>query len=206
MKICVSLNESNFENYLASAKLFDFIELRLDLYNFSDNKLSKILALNKKTIVSFLGDKSSNFKFARLKKAINLGADFIDIDDNLPNNLVLELIEYSKNNNCKSIVSYHNFKCTPNVAELKKIINNIKSKNSNYIKISCFANELSDNKITLSLYNNYSNLIAFNMGKLGKNSRIESIKLGAPFTYASSKNGKETASGQFSYYDLKNLI
>jgi 3-dehydroquinate dehydratase len=47
--------------------------------------------------------------------------------------------------------------------------------------------------------------VAFAMGEIGKSTRIQSVKLGAPFTYASI-NGKETAPGQISYADMEMLL
>lgn len=45
-------------------------------------------------------------------------------------------------------------------------------------------------------------LIAFAMGKAGKESRLDCLRDGAPFTYASLTAGEETAAGQMDYLEM----
>ncbi len=207
MIICVSLNEKTFADYKKTAQKYDFVELRLDLFNFSDEELNKLLELKTKFIVSFLDTKTlETKKTEKLKQAIKLGADIIDIDINISEKNIKNLVSYTKQNNCKTIISYHNFNKTPETETLENIINKINKFSPDYIKIVCQANSIYDFSKIKPLYKNYKNLIAFNMGEKGKNSRIDAIKLGSPIIYVSSQKGKETAAGQLSFDEFKNQL
>ena len=207
MKLCVSLNENTFADYLQAAQKFDFIELRLDLFNFTDQELHQLLKQKSKNIVSYLDAKTQEFtKIEKLKKAVDFGADIIDIDFNTSKQNIKNIIEYANKKKCKTIISYHNFNETPSIKKLNEIIKNTKEFNPDYIKIVCFANTDKDNKTILSLYKNQKNLIAFNMGKLGKITRIKALENKAPFIYVSAEKSKETAEGQISINKTKHIL
>ncbi len=207
MKLCVSLNPENFNEYLKLAKNYNFVELRLDLFDFTNNELKQLLNLKSKFIVSFIDNKTNdNIKIQKLKQAVKLGADIIDIDVNINNKNIKELKQFADLNNCKTIISYHNFNNTPAFSELIQIVSKIKQFNPDYIKIVCFAKNNYDNNNILKLYNYSKNIIAFNMGKLGKISRIKALKSEAPHIYVSVNDKDKTAPGQLTYSEAKKYI
>ncbi|RLD49005.1 MAG: hypothetical protein DRI94_11735, partial [Bacteroidetes bacterium] len=131
MEICVSLNEKTFADYLQISKNLDFVEIRLDLFNFSDIELQQLLNLNSKFIVSFLDTKMQEVaNVEKLKKAIDFGADIIDVDFNISKKNIKNIIEYARLKKCETIISYHNFNETPIKKKLNEIINRIKKFNS----------------------------------------------------------------------------
>jgi len=103
------------------------------------------------------------------------------------------------------LVSWHDFKNTPDAYSLKKMFKQMK-KFSKHIKIVTSAKTQNDSSNILSLYSNSdkTNLIAFAMGDYGKMSRILCLYLGAPFTYVSL--GKPIAPGQFSLDQIKRIV
>jgi 3-dehydroquinate dehydratase-1 len=103
------------------------------------------------------------------------------------------------------LVSWHDFKNTPDAYSLKKMFKQMR-KFSKHIKIVTSAKTQNDSSNILSLYNNSdkTNLIAFAMGDSGKMSRILCLYLGAPFTYVSL--GKPIAPGQFSLDQIKRIV
>lgn len=103
------------------------------------------------------------------------------------------------------LVSWHDFKNTPDVHSLKKMFKQMR-KFSKHIKIVTSAKTQNDSSNILSLYNNSdkTSLIAFAMGDSGKMSRILCLYLGAPFTYVSL--GKPIAPGQFSLDQIKRIV
>lgn len=103
------------------------------------------------------------------------------------------------------LVSWHDFKNTPDVYSLKKMFKQMR-KFSKHIKIVTSAKTQNDSSNILSLYNNSdkTSLIAFAMGDSGKMSRILCLYLGAPFTYVSL--GKPIAPGQFSLDQIKRIV
>jgi len=115
------------------------------------------------------------------------------------------LHSYIKKTKTDVLVSWHDFKKTPDVSSLKKMFKQMR-KFSKHIKIVTSAKTQNDSSNILSLYNNSAktNLIAFAMGDYGKMSRILCLYLGAPFTYVSL--GKPVAPGQFSLDQIKRIV
>ena len=111
---------------------------------------------------------------------------------------------YLKRSKCKLLVSWHDFKRTPNDSQLKTKYNKMR-RYSDVIKIVTVAKNVSDASRLLSLYSikSKNKIIAFCMGEQGKFSRILSLHLGSPFTYVSL--GKAIAPGQFSLNEIKSL-
>ena len=57
-----------------------------------------------------------------------------------------------------------------------------------------------------SLYAKYKNLLALGMGENGRITRVASLLMGAPFSYVSSGTAKETAPGQITREQMKNVL
>jgi len=128
----------------------------------------------------------------------------LDIEyDTLRKNKNLQ--RYLKSAGTRTLVSWHNFKQTPDISILKKRLLEMK-KFSNNIKIVTMAKSINDGSRILSLYN-YSNnvrLVAFSMGSFGRLSRLLCLLLGSPYTYVSL--GKPVALGQFSVDEVKSIF
>ena len=114
------------------------------------------------------------------------------------------LSRYIKNTGTKILVSWHDFKQTPDISVLKKKILQMK-KFSNNVKVVTMAKSTNDASRVLSLYSDVDvKLIAFSMGNYGKISRLLCLLLGSPYTYVSL--GKPIAQGQFSVDEVKSIF
>ena len=115
------------------------------------------------------------------------------------------LLNYIKKTKTDILVSWHDFKKTPNESQLNKICNLMKRFSKN-VKIVTTAKSTNDSSLVLSLYHKAKpvNLIAFSMGDYGRISRILCLLLGSPFTYVSL--GKAVAPGQFSLSEMKSIL
>ncbi len=212
-------NAKDALNVIKKAEGSDLAELRFDyaknldfeskfLYDFisaakSRNKPIIITNRTKEEGGAFCG--SEDERMAILKKAIELGADYIDIECSADKSSIKNLISSKKNT--KVIVSYHNFNETPN--NLKGVYSDIKKLNPDMIKIATSANSVADNFGVFELIK-FANrekrkIIAFCMGSYGQFSRILSIILGSQVTYASIENGKESAAGQFTIGEMNGV-
>jgi len=115
-----------------------------------------------------------------------------------------QFTRYIQKTRTNLLVSWHDFKKTPNDSTLNRILNQM-SKFSKNIKIVTTARSTNDSSRVLSLYNVAKlNLIAFAMGEYGKMSRVLCLFLGSPYTYVSL--GKAIAPGQFSLDEIKSII
>ncbi len=215
-KTCVSIAEktpSKIKHTLKIAlKKSDFVEVRFDFLKIEQIPESlELIKKNMTRIVCTLRPKTEGGEFSGNEKEriaiLKLIAEYnpflLDVEFNtLKKNL--GLTKYLKSTKTKLLVSWHDFKKTPNSAELKKRIDQM-SKFSNNIKIVSTANSTDDATRMLELYNKKgkNNLISFAMGDMGRISRILCLYLGSPYTYVSL--GKAVAPGQFSVDEVKKI-
>lgn len=205
--LCVSIANKSFDECMEICKKLDLVELRLDLLNLNLNELKQLFDLDTKYVITNrLGDFINEQASAFLKNIIDLGADFIDIEIEENNNYVTDLIEYSKNTNCKIILSHHNFEHTPSKEKMQEIIDKAKVQNADYVKIATEVKTQKDTLHILSLYENNDKLIAFGMGEVGRISRVTSLYMGAEFTYVAWDNDNKTAEGQYTFGEMKKII
>ena len=89
-----------------------------------------------------------------------------------------------------------------------KLSGNVFSLGCDIAKIACKVNSHADSVRLLSLYDRSGTgeIISIGMGNKGKITRIASVCLGAPFTYASYSEGMETAVGQLNYKEVKQIL
>lgn len=204
-KICLSIGNLTFSEILVHLKNVALAEIRIDLMQLTDNELATVFNQHKNLIATYRTTTDFEGMVATLTKAINFGCAYIDIDIETPEKYRCKLIETARKHRCRVILSYHNFSETPDTVQLNEIVRNLFGNGAEIAKLACMANSESDCARVLQLYTNHRNLVAFAMGDIGKNTRIQSVELGAPFTYASIK-GKETAPGQISLADMEMLL
>ena len=214
-KTCASVAEKTpkrVKQTLAKAlKKSDYAEIRFDFLN--PNLVPDALQQIKKDLrkcVCTLRPVSEGGKFSGSEKnrisIMKLIAEYnpflLDIEFNtLIKNKNLR--RYLKSTGTDILLSWHNFKQTPDTSVLKKKLTQMK-KFSNNIKIVTMAKSVNDATRVLSLYkNNNTKLIAFSMGNYGRISRILCLFLGSPYTYVSL--GKPVAPGQFSVDEVKSI-
>jgi 3-dehydroquinate dehydratase-1 len=117
-----------------------------------------------------------------------------------------DLCQYLKRTKTNLLVSWHDFKKTPDESLLRIKLKQM-SKFSKNVKIVTSAKNIGDSMKVLSLYKNLPKdhrLIAFAMGDSGRMSRILCTQFGSPYTYVSL--GKPVAPGQFSLDEVKSIF
>jgi len=216
-KTCVSIAESKPRKLQQTLRIAlqksDLIEIRFDFLNTKDiPQVLENIKKDMKKIVCTIRSKSDGGKFTGNEKErisiIKLIAEYnpflLDVEFNTMKQ-DKNLVKYLKKSKANLLISDHDFKKTPSLAQLKKKLNKM-IKFSQYVKIVTTANSTDDASRVLQLYNKKGkiNLIAFAMGDSGRISRILSLYLGSPFTYVSL--GKSIAPGQFSVDEIIKII
>lgn len=203
-----------------SAGLADILELRMDLL--ADGKLNglmaavrsaapavQVLVTNRPRSASkATGEKE---RIDVLMEAVSLGADFVDVElatATLWREKVRTLIG-ENHDRTRLIVSHHDFRQTPPRQELVRLFNAAVRAGAQVTKIVTLARTQEDNLAILSLMpyarRRKLEIIAFCMGEYGKMSRVMAPLLGALFTFAALDDGSESAPGQLTVQEMRQV-
>ena len=174
-------------------------EINYNDYNFD------FLVTNRPKHGSEITEESEKERIEILKRAITHGVKFVDIEIETAENFRGELLQFAKERNVTTIISYHNYEKTPSIEELTEIVKKMKSTGADIIKCVCMAQSYADAHVMIDLQHKWgSNILSFGMGSHGSFSRVISLLYGAPFMYVPLD--KKTAPGQLYIKELKELL
>lgn len=211
--ICIPIIANTVEDALRdmaeASKLADIIEVRLDyiknpdLELFLKRRTKPVIFTNRPVREGGKFDGSEEERILFLKLAIQLQADFVDIEHDSIHNIGKEALSRALRGKTRLIVSYHNFRETP--GDVAAIYQKLSQSGADIVKIVTYATDISDNiRIYRLLQGAQVPLISFCMGEYGIMSRILYKRFGSYLTFASLRRGKESAPGQISIYEFLN--
>jgi 3-dehydroquinate dehydratase type I len=195
-------------NYLA-----DLIELRMDylkepeLAPFMKDRKKPFIITNRRKEEGgrYRGDEQERFRI--LKKAVELGAEYVDVEMRSRRSLLRDLIANKKRT--KMMLSFHDFQRTPSQNELRRLCDRMNQLGADVVKIVTFAKSWEDNLQVLSLIpfarKKKQEIVTFCMGEKGKMSRIFAPWMGAAWTYASLSRVKTSAPGQLTVWEMEEI-
>ncbi|MEE1550413.1 MAG: shikimate dehydrogenase [Nitrospinaceae bacterium] len=213
--ICIPIvgptQNKSLEDIAMAEPLADFLELRLDLMK--DYDLGALLQAATKPCIVTNRTKREGGQFAGteeervniLKKAMDAGAEYVDIETSTPKELLKPFLE--SDHKSKIILSYHNFTDTPE--ELEHLYKIMCEMPADVIKIVTYARDITNNlavfKLIYRAKKDDKKIIALCMGERGEISRILSPLLGGFLTFGSLETGKESAPGQITAVKLRDI-
>ena len=146
----------------------------------------------------------------RLVRAIEAGARYVDVEMEVPKQMSKRVRNAAHENGTVFIRSYHDFTGTGSVEELRDMVKKCRYHGADVVKLVTMAHSQEDVERVMSLYSWCSTeasggvealadggLIAFCMGEAGKQSRIDCLKYGSPYTYAALTTEEAAAPGQW---------
>ena len=204
---CLSIGNLGTKKITEKIKDFEIAEIRLDLCDLNKSQISQIFSSHNNLIATFRKKEnySDKHRIKTLKTAIKYGAKWIDVDmESNSKEFIKSVDKIRVKYNIKLILSIHNFKETPLLTKIEEFIYKGDHLKADLIKLAFFANSDLDNTRVLSLYERHDNILAFNMGEMGKATRIKALELGAPFTYVSLPEAN-TAPGQMTIEEIKKI-
>jgi len=216
-KVCIPIVETSLERALVAVKeanrWADIIELRADylkrikLAPFLENRKKPFIVTHRRKEEGGKYSGGEKKRLAVLQDAIDLGADYIDVELASEKSFLQGLIGNKRGT--QVILSFHDFWKTPSQKELKRLFGQMVRLRADVIKIVSFARSWEDNLTVLSLIPfaraRKQRIVAFCMGEKGKVSRLFSPLLGAAWTYASLTRGKTSAPGQLTVREVKEI-
>jgi len=204
--ICVSIAETTLEKCLKALEGVDFAEVRLEKMKVDVQGVKALFSSHPRLIATCRpGDRSDEERKALLLAAVDAGAAYVDVEVESNDLFRRTVVDKAISKDCRIIVSYHDFEKTPRRAELEHIINWCFESGAHIAKIACMTHSREDSARLLGLLQDDRSLIVIGMGDQGKITRIMALLLGSPFMYASSHEGKETASGQINAKAMKKV-
>ena len=198
---------------MAEKKGADLIELRLD-YLKKEPDLRRLISATRLPIIATNriaseGGRSRGEESTRIQSLLDsakIGCKFIDLE--LATKNVGDIIRKVKKFGAKAIVSHHDPHSTPDLRILNNILRKEMKVGADICKIVTTANNLNDNLRMLEFISEASRkteIVSFAMGRLGVVSRILSPLFGASFTFASVEPGAESAIGQLTLDEARNI-
>jgi 3-dehydroquinate dehydratase type I len=134
-----------------------------------------------------------------LSNAMEAGAAYVDVETDAAPGFREEISGLASRYNVQMIVSYHNYGETPAEGLLRKMVRGAFSSGAHLVKIACMVNRPVENLRLLGLLRmkaHTGRLIVVGMGETGRITRVASVFLGSPFTYAYHDDDRAYAPGQ----------
>ena len=155
----------------------------------------------------------------KLIRAIEAGARYVDVELEAEKQMSKRVRQAAHENGTIFIRSYHDFEGTDSLEALKAIVEKCVYHGADLVKVVTTADAAEDAEKVLALYDwcrSYSDeriaaladggLVAFCMGEAGKQSRLDCLKKGAPYTYAALTEDEAAAPGQWATADMKKAV
>ena len=158
----------------------------------------------------------------RLIRAIEAGARYVDVEIEAQKQMSKRVRQAAHENGTVFIRSYHDFEGTSSFEALKAVVEKCVYHGADMVKIVTTAHSEADVEKVLALYEwcreekksgnerigalADGGLLAFCMGEAGRQSRVDCLKMGAPYTYAALSEEEAAAPGQWAAEDMKKEI
>ena len=144
----------------------------------------------------------------QLLKAIEAGAKYVDLEVEAPPMMGRKIRQACQEYGTMLIRSFHDFEGTPPEATLLSTLDKGRRFGGEVVKIVTTATCKADADRVMALYREAEpgTLVAFCMGPEGRESRLEALKQGAPFTYACLTPEVATAPGQWTTDEMNDAV
>ena len=229
--ICTSLQHKNLDALFEALETTEMAEIRLDRCPLSPDDIEGLFGSSDVPLVAtcriaeVLADlqradgipdtekgrreqqiRAYDITERRLTKAVEAGAAYIDLEMEAPAPMSKRLRKAAQENGTIVIRSYHDFTGTPSREKLAETVSQCREFGAEVVKIVTTAQCEADVQTVLSLYDDFDRLIAFCMGEAGRQSRLDCLAKGAPYTYAAFTEDEATAPGQWTTASMEKAL
>jgi len=211
--ICVAVTARDTEQTITRVRGLsspDLIEIRfdycvepIDSNQVRDATDAPLIATNRPTYQGGLSKEAEKKRLRKLYEACEAGFEYADVELAAPN--IGDAIEHMHDLGSKCILSHHDFEATPTLEELNHLNEQAEVMGADIVKLVGTANGYGDNLVYLAYLSGKPGNVSFGMGLHGVPSRVLSPLMGGAFTYASTVEGEESASGQLTLQKMREL-
>lgn len=202
--ICTSLQHKTLEEIFSILQdpYVEMAEIRLDLCPLSDEDIEELFSSADKPLIATCrsGEKDADEALHKLEIAVQAGARYADLEVDAAVRSSQRLRKVCREYGVGLIRSWHDFNGTPDADTLEMYVERCLRYGADVVKIVTTCTCEADAARILSLYDKSGRrgrLIAFGMGEAGRNTRIDCLRRGAPFSYAALSDEEATAPGQW---------
>ena len=207
--ICVAIVSGDAALIKKAGPPADLFEVRIDLigkgWREVAGQLKKPwLACNRRADEGGKWKGGEASRISELMSALDLGAAIVDIELAAPG---LDKIIKEIRGRAECLVSHHDLEGTPSLWILEDLVKRQLAAGADICKVVTTARCFADNLAVLRLIRRFrgDRIAAFAMGEAGQISRILAPLAGGYFTYASLEEGKESAAGQLTADQLREI-
>ena len=218
--ICTVIQNKTFDEIQGILEHCEMAEIRLDRCPLTEPEIRSCfssdvpLAATCRVGEVMAADRSLNEIAAsmvcekRLVAAIEAGAKYVDIELEAPRSMSKRVRKAAMESGTVYIRSYHNFESTDSMQALVSVADRCVREGAQIVKIVTMASCPADVNRVMSLYDDAEpgTLIAFCMGNEGRESRLDCLKKGSPYTYASLPGESPAAPGQYSADEMARKV
>ena len=210
--ICVSIQGKDLNGIRqALAEGLEMAEIRLDRCRLSIDDTETLFAETDIPLVATcrVAECGSEAEAARrLEAAIRSGARYVDLEIEAPASLAEKIGNYAAECGTTYIRSFHDFGGTPSGDTLKAVTARCFSEGGDIAKIVTTAADADDCSRVMELYEDADpgSLLAFCMGEAGRQTRLECLVKGAPYTYCAFTEEEAAAPGQWAFRDMAEAL
>lgn len=202
--ICTTIQNKNLDGIfeILERPEIEMAEIRLDLCPLDQDDIEELFSVSDTPLVATcrISEKiSASEAEARLTQAISAGAAYADLEIEAPAMMSKRIRRIAGECGTTLIRSYHDFEGTDSLTGLKALVEKCRHLGAGVVKIVTTARNAEEAERVISLYNEFEpeTIIAFCMGDEGRESRIECLRKGAPFSYAALCTEEAAAPGQW---------
>ena len=234
--ICTSIQNKTYDEILAllDDPWIEMAEIRLDRCDLSDEEIEDLFANTDTPLIATCRIVEVGAKEAerRLGVAIRAGARFADLEVEADAGFSKRFRSACEECGTEIIRSFHDYAGTPDLEYLQQLRDRCYRYGADIAKIVVTAHSADDAARVMALYDaggpngramrelgapcgtqsrplpvaDGRGLLAFAMGEPGTSTRIECLKRGAPFSYASLTDEEATAPGQIDYLTMRRKV
>ena len=227
--ICTTIQNKTAEQILEALEHCEMAEIRLDRCELSARETEDVFTSDVPLVATCrisevaqndpslqnLPDSAREIKAMqiaekRLVRAIEAGARYVDVEIEAQKQMSKRVRSAAHENGTIFIRSYHDFEGTDSYEALKALVEKCKYHGADIVKLVTTAHSAEDVDKVMALYEwahaENIDLIAFCMGEAGKESRLECLKHGAPYTYAALSAAEAAAPGQWPADEMRKEV